>query len=403
MPETSTILKGVLATLNATVVPRGTGQIVAASVGPKPGNVDLAEILTAALDFSWLTKNVSFNNANLEPSLNPTELQSKVTQITGPVTVPGLLGQLKGTVPLLNQVSVPVSLKVEWAVLDENKQPLGSTEFAVVSGQALENSKVNGIDVVLALRPAVVEMTKDNPVPAPKQRFLKPKVTLTVLDKTVTAPDDHFPAIPVLVPAIGVPRLLAAFRHVDFKPVEGGEDGFVLLFAPANSPLQSLDHLKSTLAAVQEAVTALKSFGDVAAILPGISALANGVTASPYFVFVVGDEIRNLNDFTAIQRAWYQNDTELENEISSMILLGAADKVLDVYCETYDEDNNKHNDENGHFTLKVGANNFTLVHNLHSDAPGAHPEGTLKVLKAPTTDAPGDPDFGDWISALKWL
>lgn len=402
MAETSSILQGVLATLNATAVAQSTGQVVAASVGPKPGNVDIAEILTGTLDFTWLTKNVSFKNANLEPSLESADLQSKVTQISVPVTVPGVLGQLKGTVPLLNQVNVPVALKVEWTVLDENKEPLAANEFAVLSGQSLAGSKVNGTDVVVAFRPAVVEMTKQNPVPAPKQRFLKPKVTLTALDTTITAPDEHFPAIPVLVPAIGIPRLLAAFRHVDFQPTHGGEDGFVLLFAPANSPLQSVDHLKSTLAAVQEAVTAVKAFGDLAAILPGISALTSGVTASPYFVFVAADEIRNLNDITAIQRAWYENDIELEDEISSMVLIGEAGKVLDVYCETYDEGADEHDDENGHFTLKVGANNFTVVHNLHSKDPNEHPDGNLNVLVPPQHTAT-DPTFGDWISALKWL
>ncbi|HEV2889110.1 MAG TPA: hypothetical protein VGX28_01920 [Frankiaceae bacterium] len=396
MAETSAILQGVLATLNATTVAQGTGQVVAASVGPKPGNVDIAEILTGTLDFTWLTKNVSFKNANLEPSLVAADLQSKITQIASPVTVAGLLGQLKGTVPLLNQVSVPVALKVEWSVLDENKKPLATSEFAVLSGQSAADSKVNGVDVVLAFRPAIVEMTKEAPVPAPKQRFLKPKVTLSALDTTVTAPDDRFPEIPVLVPAIGVPRLLAAFRHVDFQPTSGGEDGFVLLFAPANSPLQSLDHLKTTLATVQEAVTAVKAFGDIAGILPGISSLTSGVTASPYFVFVVADEIQNLNDITVIQRSWYENDTELEDEISSMILIGAAGKQLDVYCET------ELDDENGHCKLTVGPNNFAVVSNLHSKHPDSHPAGSLEVVKEPT-HATEDPTFGDWISSMKWL
>jgi hypothetical protein len=414
MPSSADIqglLSGVAKTLSATLTAQATGQIIAASVGPPPGDLEVIDTVNAAFDLTWITKDVGFKDALPESSLDRGILTDKIkggiVPISLPSSVQGLIGQLKGSIPLLNKLKVPVSLSVTWEVLNEKKEVLDASEFAVLSGEPGDKSTVKGLNVLIAFKPEVVEISKSAPLPV-KTRYLQPVITLTALN--MVAKDEKgdlaspsystpLPAIPMTIPAIGIPRLLAAFRHTEFRSKSGDEPGFVLLFAPADSPLQSVTHLKETLSTVQQTVAAVKAFPGLAAILPGIDTLLQAVAASPYFVFVAANEIPDLNSITAIERVWYENNIELEEEISSMILIGQPSKILDVWCET------DFNNENGQFTLEVGPSSFTIVPNLHSDDPNEYPERMLTVIVKPKDDVGSEDSitFGDWISSLRWL
>lgn len=81
-----------------------------------------------------------------------------------------------------------------------------------------------GRDIAVAFLPAVVEQTLDQSVLQPRKRFLRATVTLAVGAESVTLP---LPDLPVLVPALAIPKVLAPFLHAHFHATENGEPGGV--------------------------------------------------------------------------------------------------------------------------------------------------------------------------------
>lgn len=405
MPTTLDVLTGLAATMGASANPLPGGFAFASTVAPKPGQVDVTDVINGAVDLTFVTKDVRFADAKSEPSLAPAALDPKIlggiplggiTPITG---VGGILGQLKGTLPLLDQAKVWVTLDVVWTVLDEAGNPLASDKWSVTTGTLIDDAgtkKIRGTDIVVAFLPEVVELTANNPVPAPTTRKLRAHVKLTAGGQTF---ERDLPDIPLPVPRLAIPKVLAAFLHTNFQARDGDDDGGVLVMVPANSPLRSIQQLNSTLSALQTAVTSVKSFATFATFLLGLNELVGALAAQPYFAFAATDEISDLNDITLIQRSWWENDTELEDELSSMIFIGPAGKVVDCFCET------DFDDENGRFKLTVGPNFATLVRSLHADHPDSEPPGMVNVLVEPTHVLIDDDNltFGDWLSSLKFL
>ncbi|MGC0352663.1 hypothetical protein [Streptomyces sp. SAI-218] len=399
MPEPQQLLESLAKTLQAVVKPHPGGALVEATIEPLPGPIDVTEILHGALDATFITKDVRFADFKPESQLTPAGLGTSIIggqPLAGTPTatgVNGLLGQLTGSIPMLSQTKVPVQLEVVWVVQDQNGQPLAQEKWNVSKGVPFTEGgvpKVKGTEIAIAFQPAVDELTTTNPVPAPLHYQLVATVTLKALDLTHSLP---LPAVPVLIPALLIPKLLAAFRHADFQPKAGDDDGFVFLMVPGNSPLRSLEQLKSTLATLQETVTTLKAFADFAAFLLNLDSLISGVTASPYFAFAAADGVPVLNDTTVIQNNIFTNDIELEDEISSMILIGPPNKVVHWFCE------DDYDTEDGDLTVKIGPQFFTLIRNFAGDNPASDPTGMVQVLHQPDN---GDDTFNDFMSSVRF-
>ncbi|MGW3445672.1 hypothetical protein [Streptomyces sp. NPDC001076] len=400
MPEPQKLLDSLAKTLQAVVRPHPGGTLVDATIEPLPGQIDVAEILHGALDATFITKDVRFAGFKPEDQLTPAALGNTIISgqpLAGtPVAtgVNGLLGQLTGSIPMLSQTKVPVQLEVVWAVQDENGQPLAQDKWNVSKGVPFTDGgvpKVKGTEIAIAFKPVVDELTTTNPVPAPLHVQLVATVTLKALD--LVSQSLPLPAVPVLIPALLVPKLLAAFRHSDFQPKAGDDDGFVFLMVPGNSPLRSIEQLKSTLATLQETVTTLKAFADFAAFLLRLDSLVSGVTASPYFAFAAGDGVSVLNDITVIQNDLLTNDIELEDEISSMIFIGPPDKVVHWFCE------DDFSTEDGDLTVKIGPQFFTLIRSFAGNNPASDPAGMVTVLHQPDN---GDHTFNDFMSSVRF-
>ncbi|MFJ8469840.1 hypothetical protein [Streptomyces swartbergensis] len=396
------MLNALVGTLNAAVKPQAGGFGWDGTIEPRPGPIDVAEILKGQLDLTFVTKDVRYKDAQPEANLTPTALGGNILggqALSGVTPLPGvggLLGQLTGAVPLLSQSKVPVSLDVTWTVLDAQGQPLARDKWNPTKGELFDDAgtpKLRGTDISVAFRPVVQELTTTAPVSAPVQCTLRAEVKLKALTFEAAR---ALPDIPVLVPTLGIPKVLAAFIHDQFQPKAGDDDGGVFIMVPGNSPLRSIEQLKSTLATLQTAATTLKSFAEFATFLLGLDTLVGSVTASPYFAFAASDAIQDLNEITLIQNDWFTNDIELEDELSSMIFVGPDGKVADCFCETDFED------DNGHFKLRVGPQFVTLVRSLHSKTPATEPGGMIEILKPPTHMI-RDVTFNDWLSSLKFL
>ncbi|MFJ9828934.1 hypothetical protein ACIRSU_31860 [Streptomyces sp. NPDC101160] len=399
MPDPQKVLESLANTLQAVVRPGPGSALFNATVEPLPGQIDIAEILTGILDATFITKDIRFAGFKPEDALTPTALGNSIIggqPLAGtPVAtgVNGLLGQLTGKIPMLSQTKVPVQLEVVWAVQDEHGQPLAQDKWNISKGVPVTEGdvpKVKGTEIAIAFKPVVDELTTTNPVPAPVRCQLVATVKLKALTFEHSV---SLPAVPVLIPALLLPKLLAAFRHEDFAPKAGDDDGFVFLMVPGNSPLRSLDQLKSTLATLQETVTTLKSFAEFATFLLKLDVLGRGITASPYFSFTAADAVPDLNEITVIQNDIFTNDIELEDEISSMIFIGPPGKLVHWFCEQdFDHDD-------GDLTVTVGEQFFTLVRTFDSANPVSDPPDKVHVITPADTS---NHSFNDFMSSVKF-
>ncbi|MFD7321670.1 hypothetical protein ACFV9D_11400 [Streptomyces sp. NPDC059875] len=367
--------------------------------------------MKGAVDMTFITKDVRFAGFRPEKaSLTPEDLGNAITGgqplggVTAPAGVNGLLGQLAGSIPMLSKTQVPVQVEVVWTVKDENGNPLHEDQWDIAKGVPFDDGgtpKIKGTEITVAFKPLVDELTTTNPVPAPVRRQLHAKIKLTVQGTPPTPPvtaesPADLPSVPVLIPTLLIPKLIAAFRHGEFQPKAGDDDGFVFLMVPGHSPLRSVDQLKTTLATVQETLTTLKSFADLAAFLLRLDSLVSGITASTYFAFAAEDGVPVLNDMTVIQNDLLTNDIELEDEISSMIFIGPPGKAVHWFCE------DNYDTENGDFSLKVGPQLFTVIRNLGGAVPVSDPVGDPPLVTVHHSPSGGSDTFNDFLSSVKF-
>lgn len=397
----SEVLQGVLDGLTATLSGSGEpkpGELLTAQLAPPIDELDVTDVLSGDLDLTFIAKEVLFDDPDPESSLALTDLATAITGSQKPVTatgglvnlpgVPGLLGQVKGTMPLPMSASVPVQVSVRWEVLDESGRALAGDQFTAPSG-------LNAPTLRIAFVPEVAELTTSGP-PAPRIRLLRATVSLTANGVTVgprTLPDLRVP-----VPALPIPVVLAMFVHTNFQARHGDDDGALLLVVPANSPLKSLSQLQPRLNTLQSVLGNLSSFGGFAAFLLGLNDLVSAVNAtkSANIQFRSTDAIKNLNDITLIQNDWHTNDIEAEDELSSLILVGPTGKG--VQCSNARD----HNDGEGQFTVRTGAEMVAVIRNLHSKNPAVGP-GTVSVQKEPPGGWFNPDSFGDALSSIRFV
>lgn len=365
------------------------------------------DIISADFGLAWITKDVRFNTFTTEPALSALPLAPAnidavlagempvripiVGNVVGTQTlpgVPGTLNQLAGSLPI--PVAVPVKVEVSWTVLDaDGVTPLaqGPATFSAPGGMTSSN-------LVLAFAPQIVELTNSVPVPVVR-RFVRASVKLTV---GATVHSFDLPSIPLLVAAVAIPTVAVFFLHANFASSSGDDEGAALIVVPSNSPLRSLEQLQGTLDALDSTLSSLTAIADLAAFLLGVGELSAALAAQPHVQFRVADEIDDLNDITLISRAWYKNDTEAEDELSSMILVGPPRKTLQCFNDR-DQD-----DGEGQFDLTVGDKLHALIRNFDGAAPVSGPDGSeITIVKAP----PGgwfNPDgFNDELSSIRFV
>jgi hypothetical protein len=391
------------------------GQKVTVRLEPAASGLKLTDALPGSLDLLFLTKDIRFNNRFVEPVLDAAGLDPKIvngqpiTGLTGSIgsvtDVPGTLGQVSGSVPI--PVEVPVGIQVKWAVLDEAGNELAEgADFVAPDG-------LGSPEVSFIFPLQVVELTSLTSPPLPVTRFIRAKVLVSAGGTTIAINDPAnpnnvadvtLPDVPVIIAALAVPTLLALFLHTNFAAADGDDDGAVLIVVPAASPLRSFEQVQPLLNTLESTVSSLTSFANFASFLLGLHTLNAALAAQPHVQFRAADRISNLNDITLIQRGIFSNDTEAEDELSSLIFIGPPGKTVQCF--------NARNTSSreGQFDLtiarrvvegteQIGAELFTLIRSLHSPAPASEPTGQeINVVRNSTESN----RFGDELSSLQF-
>ena len=378
-------LRDTLAIATDTATPT-IGQLVQAVINPGPGELEVTSLADTVVTFDWFGKGVAFANAT--PGDKTVTGPLKIFDLTSiPPSVvpgvPGLIGQITGTIPIPSPVDV--SMNVTWT-LRSGPQPtdpllIAGTDYVAPSG-------LSAAAATVLFLPQTVEATSGTPTPAAVTRYIHAAVTLSGAGVTTTP--RNLPAIPVTVPGVGIPTVL-------LTSIDANLLGAALVMVPANSPFTSLAALTPALNTLQSTLAPLSTVARFAAFLAGLSDLVGPLVSQPNIQFRQADSIANLNDITLIQRAWYENDTEAEDELSSIIVIGHTGRNVECFNAR------DFGTGEGKFTLTVPGQLVAFSKNLHSATPASGPNGNeLTVNNAATGGWFYTGSFGDSLSSVRF-
>jgi hypothetical protein len=375
-----------------------------AQLAPPPGSekgiqvtdlVTSTQIQNAPVDVLWRTKDVRFLNTDilntdinggmpvgaLFPLLNPitgATAQNAGTVTEGPAAppgVPGLIGALTGTIPLPIEVTTPttfpVTVDVRWRIRDENGHVVADVTWSLggmppVSGTGGDIAPPPGraLDALtLVFNLVFTELTGS--VSPTLRRSLVASIRLEASGISTGWID--LPQIDLEVPAIPVPVLAIFGQDPDFRSNK-------LVVVPASSPLDrntvatAVDTLRGTLDPLRATFSFLGVFLDSAALIADLLGEGN-------VTFRKSDQISNLNDID-LESGWF-DDTEAEDELSSLLLLGPPRRSIECFnARGFDTDE-------GEMVLFAGIELIAKVANLDSASPASEPPGRVAVPVTP--------------------
>lgn len=372
------------------------GEHVLVSLHPPLSLLNFTTIEEKDINLNFIAKEVVFSNVNLaDPAFVEDSDISKIMPLFNLLTlpptidnagVPGLIGKIKGTLPVAIPSQAAPELTILWKIQDDNGNDLteGSDFFAP---GGLTNST---LDIVFS-----VEFSEfDGTIPPPVGRNIIAEVTLTAGTDSWTG---TVGPVRVLVPTIPFPKVLAMSLHTNFL-------GAALIVVPESSAISSIQQIQSLLQPIRNILNTLTSVAKFAEMLIGINTISN-VLESTNVAFRKNTRINNLNNIDLIQRSWYENDTEAEDELSSLVYLSPPPpRQGNTHKVAFSNERNMYLGE-GKFTLWTGAAFIALIENLHVKHPTVYP-GNASIF------FDHDPEghwynsittFGDEISSLEFL
>jgi hypothetical protein len=332
---------------------------------------------------------------------------------------------------------LPVRVEMTWSVHEDVKvrrphSPVPSVQRVPAdAGTFIALDGLTSPVCSFAFLPEVTELTSARP--SVSVRFVRAHVELTVDPSLVpvlagvigaepiTVGPVVLPDVPVLIPALAVPKVLALFRHDTFEPFQE-DDGFVLIVVPSSSPLRGLEQLDSVLGelgSVLSKLSALRSPGlSVAQVLPRVDEALNnfaafllgvrklaGAQRQPHVRFRVADSIADLNELHMIKRSFAdtdlsQKDTRAGDEISSLIFIGLPGEKVKCWNNTDFRDPVPGSigiaTRDGQLLITARSEMIVAIPNLHSALPKTEPPGRTQVSKNP--DNPET--FGDALRSF---
>jgi hypothetical protein len=132
-------------------------------------------------------------------------------------------------------------------------------------------------------------------------------------------------------------------------------------------------------------------------LITGLDALTALLDNEPHISFRKTDSIGNLNNITLVQRSWYQNDTEAEDELSSLFMIGPRRRNAEFFNDR------SFDDGEGKFTLTIGVESFAGIRDLHRKHPVSEPSGVeISVDRDPPGGWFNPDDFGDDLSSVRF-
>jgi hypothetical protein len=362
--------------------------------------LSVVELLTHSLDLTWLDKKVRFTLPNpLPPPLNTAlstpgnviqqvlkiPLLQRVVDLVRPGTS-GLLGQVQGTWKMPVDKPVSVSFEVKWVVKD-------AAGTVMAEGNAyLAPDGLTSPHASFVFKPPVV--SDEDGAFAPVRYDINASVKLSGGGLSTGWID--LPSVPILVAPLRVPTVLALFVNRNFQDQAADEQGAVLLMFPENSNLRALQPLINALNAISSGLAPLTTFAEFASLVGALPDVTGGLTGATHVVPAVQDDISNLNDWTLIQRSIFENDTEAEDEISSLIFIGAAGKRVRCY--------NARNFDTGEGEIDVSAGSecYVLIRDLSGKHPATEPANRSNVPVEPPGGLLKPDSFNDAFSSVRF-
>lgn len=303
---------------------------------------------------------------------------------------PGPLAGAGAVIPTeaVLQAAVPAHFSVTWGVEDEGGTPLKSEEAVVYSkpGQLVPGTQIEqALQATVLVMPDFVEL-RSGIEPPVKTRYVTATVSLQVGEGRGT--DVVLPRHPVTIPAVPVPTVALFFAKPNLG-LEGGSlqdgDQFILVAVPASSPIAGIDALRDACELVREVGKTASTLVDLAGLAPavGLPSLTGIASALDYVLksvnahavvggrvgvaFVGRDAVRDLNAIDVIKSAWYKNDIEAEDTISSLVLIAPPGRRLRIFQHT--------NFNGAHATVRTEGVPLTIVHSLTAAPPETDPPG----------------------------
>jgi hypothetical protein len=383
--------------LNVVGVPSNVqpGQMITASIAPPISALHFTDVVDTMINLDFIAKDVVFTNKiPTSAGFVDDPAITKIAPLFNLLTVPpsldgsgveGLVGKIKGTIPLPIPVEALPKLSVNWRVQDAAGNNL------VEGNDFLSPSGLTNTTLEVVFLPAFVLF--DGSPPAPTTRRIFADVTLTANTQSATA---TIGPVDVIIPTIPFPKVLALTLDQNFR-------GASLIMVPGNSAITTVDQIKALLQPVRNVISTLTTVTRFAEMLLGIDTLA-GTLEATNIAFSKADSVSNLNDIDLITRPWYENDTEAEDELSAFVYISPPpppEKNTNA-VEMFNDRGFKSGE--GKFTVATGTSFVALCSNLHFRIPGVAPSSAnLTVDSAP----PGgwfDPDtFGDELSSIRFL
>lgn len=382
-------------------------------------DLHVTDVIAGALNLTWITKDVRFESATLQPELTGDGVDLAVVDslleggmparlpVLGTLGgtelldgTPGQIAQLVGSFPVA--VDVPVAVSVRWGVFRKELVPEGFDPFVPADPASfLALGDLTSLETAFLFLPQTVEWTNTLIVPV-RHFFIGATVTLQAGGVTHTFSP---PKVPIDIPAVPIPTVAAFFLHKNFAPHNGNDEGACLVVVPNNSPLRSAAALQDALDTLDGVVSRLTFVVDLAVFLVGLRELAGALTAQPHLQFRVANNANELGNFSTVTLIkgplgflFGVTDTQAEDSLSSLIFLGHEGKVVECY-----NDRNHQALPEGHFDVRAGPEHCVLIRDLHKAAPVGEPAGAVVDVKDPPEGGFNNPEtFGNELSSLRF-
>jgi hypothetical protein len=387
---------------------------------PPPGSVDdkgdlnVTDLVTSTqvtpspVDVSWRTQDVRFADTDIAnaPVLGGLPINDLLALNVGSVTngatsppgVPGLLGILTGTIPLPIEVTAlktfTVTLvDVRWRVRDANGQAVAGVSWSLggappVSGTGGDIAPPIGraLDLLTLVFDLVFAEQTSSFQPL-IQRRLEASVRLQAGGVSTGWID--LPPVDLQLPVIPVPTIAVFCQDTNF-----GSNKLVVV--PGNS-LFDEDTVQAALTALRDTLDPLRSaFSFLGVFLDAAGTVAD-LLSGGNVTFRKADEISNLNDIDL--ESGFFNDTEAEDELSSLILVGPPHRRIEGFNDR------SFSTSQGQINVTVGTELIVQVASLHSASPASIPPGRVGVPFPPDGSRFLFHDittFGDELSSLRF-
>jgi hypothetical protein len=151
--------------------------------------------------------------------------------------------------------------------------------------------------------------------------------------------------------------------------------------------------VRGELTQLLAAVRALAGFARFATLARRLEKLTTALGRHPdgHVHYMRADKLDNLNQITLIQHGAARNDIEAEDELSSMILLGPANRRARCFIRR------NRDAAGGRMDVTVQDDNIVLIPSLHAKSPATEPGGRTVIVIEPG----GGKTFGDELSSLE--